>query len=272
MAFYRLGILPYLNARPLTFHLEQCPRPDVVLTTGVPSALIEQLQRGELDAALVSSFACLADARLVILPGSGIVSRGPVDSIRLFCAVDPPRLRRVALDRSSRSGAALARILLAECFGVHPEYQEHPPDLASMLSVAEGALLIGDPALRAFHSRPWPRQDLVALDLGQMWHELTSLPFVYAVWAARRDADTAGLAALVAQARAVERTHLAAIADAAAPRIGVPAAVCRRYLCDLLQFELGDDEWEGLQRFRTLAIRHALVPADTPPLTMERIA
>ncbi|NLC57789.1 MAG: menaquinone biosynthesis protein [Armatimonadetes bacterium] len=272
MGPYRLGVVPYLNVAPLIYDLEQNPRPDVIMSVAVPAVLIERLRAGELDAALVSSFACLGDDRLVILPGSGIAARGAVDSVRLFCATAPEALRRVALDRSSRSGATLTRILLAECYGVQPEYHQMRPDLAAMLAEADAGLLIGDPALRAHHCRPWPRADLRSLDLGELWLQLTGLPFVYGVWAARREVDSDRLVAILAEAREAGRPYLEAIADAAAARLGLPAAACRRYLCELLTLDLGEEEWEGLRRFRALAIQHGLVPRDAPPLTIRGIA
>ena len=142
MGPYRLGVVPYLNVAPLIYDLEQNPRPDVIMSVAVPAVLIERLRAGELDAALVSSFACLGDDRLVILPGSGIAARGAVDSVRLFCATAPEALRRVALDRSSRSGATLTRIPAGGVLWVQPEYHQMRPDLAAMLAEADAGLLI----------------------------------------------------------------------------------------------------------------------------------
>jgi predicted solute-binding protein len=50
-----------------------------------------------------------------------------------------------------------------------------------MLAAADAALIIGDPALRvdpAALTHRW-------LDLGVEWWELTGLPMVFAIWAAR---------------------------------------------------------------------------------------
>src|SRR6185436_15307569 len=80
----------------------------------------------------------------------------------------------------------LLRVLLAER-GLHPEFK--PLAGYEITSMPDYALLIGDPAIdfaRAIRQHEiW--------DLGAAWCELTSLPFVYAVWALRRGIDNAGL-------------------------------------------------------------------------------
>ena len=50
-----------------------------------------------------------------------------------------------------------------------------------MLSRADAALVIGDPAL-AIDERA---QGLVKTDLGSEWQAMTGLPFVYAMWSGR---------------------------------------------------------------------------------------
>jgi chorismate dehydratase len=55
-----------------------------------------------------------------------------------------------------------------------------------MMQEADAAVLIGDAALRA-NRHDGPRYGLQVHDLGAMWKEWTGLPFVFAVWAARRD-------------------------------------------------------------------------------------
>jgi chorismate dehydratase len=68
---------------------------------------------------------------------------------------------------------------------VKTSFETTSPDLSAMLRVADAAVLIGDPALRATYEAP--RLGLHVLDLGAAWHDWTGLPMVFAVWAARRD-------------------------------------------------------------------------------------
>ena len=98
------------------------------------------------------------------MPGIAIGSRGPVRSVSLFHHGPLERVRRVALDTSSRTSVALVKILLRERLGRDPQYVPMAPSLVDMLAVADAALLIGDPAL--YHegdaAAPRPRRGVAA--------------------------------------------------------------------------------------------------------------
>jgi chorismate dehydratase len=255
-AMYRLGSVPYLNARPLVRAIrERGPEWGLDLTEEVPSRLAEGLESGRYDAALVSSIACLASPGLCILPDISITTHGPSVSGLLFCKESPEAVRRLALDVSSRSTVALGQIIMRERFGVAPEPVPSPPDLDAMLDRADAAVMIGDPAMTA-HA-----DGLLVLDLGALWHELTGEPFVFAVWAAPRSSDLGRLPGLLIEAKHEGLAQLETIAQEEARRLGLPLDLCRRYLCEVMRYDLGDAEIAGLDRFRQLAIKHGLVSA-----------
>ena len=263
---YRLGAVPYLNGKPLIYDLEQNPRPNVTLSKAVPAVLRQRLRDGELDAALVSSITSLEVGTLYARPGFGVSARGFIDSVRLFCREEPRRLRRVALDAGSRTSAALIRILLPECFGVEPEYVTAPPDLAMMLKEADAALLIGDPAMRAYYLEAWPRDGCKC----SIWERCGSASPVClsSRFGPCAQVKMGPLIALLAQAWEVGRTHLDTIATSTAEQLGLPLAVCRNYLYRIMRYELEEKEWEGLRCFQALAKRHGIIPADAPPVTI----
>jgi chorismate dehydratase len=71
---------------------------------------------------------------------------------------------------------------MAELFEVQPRY--HRGQLAGApLKECAAVMAIGDEALRLKAAGIMPFE----LDLGQAWQELTGLPFVFGVWAVRRD-------------------------------------------------------------------------------------
>ena len=82
----------------------------------------------------------------------------------------------------SSSSVALLKFLLKER-GLDPRPVEMGPDLDTMLERCDGALLIGDRALDRAKTNP----ELVQLDLGQAWLDLTGQPMVFGVFAARKD-------------------------------------------------------------------------------------
>jgi chorismate dehydratase len=166
--------------------------------------------------------------------------------------------RRVALGSTSRTGVLLARMLLADRYGVRPEYFSCPPDLTEMLLEADAGVLIGDVALRA--RREAAARGLVVTDLGQAWREWTGLPMVFAVWAVRREFASAhpGLVKEVHDAfltsRALFADEIDTVAAAAARWEPFPAAELADYF-RALDFSLGPRQIAGLREFAARAAR-----------------
>jgi chorismate dehydratase len=114
-----------------------------------------------------------------------------------------------------------------------------------MLARADAALLIGDAALFLDHQaigvRKW--------DLGQLWTDLTGLPFVWAFWSGRPDAAQPDTVAVLQAAAGEGSRHLDEIGRAYRPGDprGQRAAVT--YLLSNMVYTLGDRAIEGLQTY-----------------------
>jgi len=218
----RLGAVGYLNARPLVFDLDRVPR--FAVQFDVPSRCAELLHQGDIDVGLIPSIEYLrgpATAGLHdpgsyrIVPDLAIASSGPVASVALYTTRPMADVRSIALDTSSRTSVALVRVLCARLFRIEPSLEMRGPDLADMLEHCEAALLIGDnalldrgnvrlPAPSAVERKPDATGDPSAvqkIDLGEAWTGMTGLPFVWAFWAGRADALTAGDVRALQQAR-----------------------------------------------------------------------
>jgi chorismate dehydratase len=250
----RVGAVNYLNTKPLIEQLEAIA-PEAALSLELPSRLADRLAAGELDVALIPVIEYFRAARYKIVPGLSIASQGPVLSVTLFSRTPWARIHRVALDEGSRSSAALAQILLTKRHGVRAETVPLPMDQAAENVDADAVLLIGDRAMRA--CLPGFAH---AYDLGQEWHDWTGLPFVYAFWAVRPGVDLGSVeeALHAAKRRGVER--VGAIAHREAPFLGLDAGFCRRYLSNIIHFDLGPREQAGLHHYYMLACELGLAP------------
>lgn len=178
-ARFRVGCVPYVNARPLVACFDQ-PNEFVEVVYDVPSRLPALLDSGEVDAILVSSIEYLRREDLVIAADVGIMSNGPVASVRLLSKVPLEQIKTLALDQSSMTSNMLAQIILAEK-GVRPRLVTMEPNQTAMLAECDACVLIGDMGLEADGT------GLVDVDLGAAWTEMTGLPFVWALWLAKRD-------------------------------------------------------------------------------------
>jgi chorismate dehydratase len=250
----RVGAVNYLNTKPLIHDLEGLA-PQAELVLDVPSRLADRLAAGELDVALIPVIEYFRAGSYSVVPDIAIASRGPVLSVTLFSRVPWPAVRRVALDAGSRTSAALTQILLRRRYGAHPEVVPLPLERAAEDADADAVLLIGDRAMRA--CLPGFAH---AYDLGQEWYDWTGLPFVYAVWAVRPGADLGGVALALAEAKRRGRAQAGPIAYREAPRLGLDAGFCRRYLQTLLSFDLGPRELAGLHHYYALACELGLAP------------
>ena len=265
----RLGAVGYLNARPHVFGLETRPR--FALRFDVPSRCAELLHEGAMDVGLIPSIEYLhGDYRIV--PGVAIASRGPVASVGLFTTRPIHQVRSIALDTSSRTSVALVRVLCARAFGIQPVLEPSGPDLESMLARCDAALIIGDNALfmEAGKGPAAPADPsgvggggplgVHKIDLGEVWTELTGLPFVYAFWAGRPDALTA------ADVQALQRARdagLARIDEIARGYSSEPErqTIGARYLRDNIKCHLGAEERAGLELFYQYAVDAGAAPA-----------
>ncbi len=170
----------------------------------------------------------------------------------------------MALGSTSRTGVLLAQMLLAEQYGVRPEYFRCPPDLTQMLLEADAGVLIGDVALRALLRGAAAGPEVT--DLGQAWREWTGLPMVFAVWAVRRDFAAAhpGLVKEVHEAFLRSRdlclAELDQVAEAAARWEPFDAATLATYF-RTLDFSLGERQVAGLREFARRAAALGAAPA-----------
>lgn len=243
MSALRFGSVPYLNARPLLHGLS-----DEVgeLHLAVPGVLSRRLLAGQLDVALAPVVIALDHPDLVIVPAGAVVARGPVKSVLLFAKVPPQEIRTVALDTSSRTSAALVRVLCTHLWNIAPQFSERAPDPDLCDLDTDAALLIGDPALAAVWNGPAP------IDLGQAWTEWTGLPFVFATWLARNEEVAVEARPFLERAAARGRAALAEIGHDGARRLGLDAGEAVHYLREHLSFEYGAEEAAGLAKFGAL--------------------
>lgn len=225
------------------------------LSFAVPAECADRLADGRADIGIVPSVE-LTRQKLQIIRGTGIACRGAVRSIFLISKVPFTEIRTLATDSCSRTSVALSRIILSRKYGVEPEFHSEPPHLGSMLEHRDAALIIGDAALQLdpaqipFH----------VLDLGTEWTQMTGLPMVFAVWAARAELSAPDPAPFSESLRFGQR-HIADIARSEHGKVGISEALAREYLERNIVSELGEREYAGLDMFLRYAVETRKVSA-----------
>jgi len=267
----RVSVVKYLNTAPLVWGLEHgAARSRYQLSYTVPAECAEALRNGAADVGIIPSIEYQTIPGLKIVPHISIASERKVESVLLVSRGPARRAKRVALDSSSRTSAALVKILFALLWKREPEYVEAAPDLKAMMSSADAALLIGDPALQfMLHSpaagAPEPGEKAWHVyDLAEEWAHLTNLPFVFAFWVVRAEAAGARLVSDFLQSRDQGLEHISEIAHEAAARLQLPGGLLERYLRSSIQYRLDAPHRAGLESFYHRAHELGLIEKARP--------
>jgi chorismate dehydratase len=252
----RLGSVSYLNAKPLIYGLDDNPR--VSLALDVPSKLADLLQSGAVDVALLPVIDYQRLENLRIVPAGGIGCNGPTLTVRVFSRQPMDRIDTLACDPDSHTSVALVSVIFAERYGrtlrrIDLRDPSVPVDAAR--------LLIGDKVITE-EPRGFPHQ----LDLGQAWHELTGLPFVFATWMSRPGAELGDWPAVLERGKREGLADVESILDRHAARLGWPREIARKYLTEYLKFDVGPRELEAIRLFHQLAAKHGLIDTPVQPL------
>jgi len=258
----RVGIVNYLNSKPLAWGFLKGHHADLFTPSYHPPAVVARLLgQGSIDVGLVPSIEVQRIPGLRVLPDLCIAATNEVRSVLLVTRVPLERIRRVALDQNSRTSAALLRLLLKDRYGLEPEYVQERPDVERMLAEADAALLIGDPALKVDRERHGDRQ---VIDLAAEWRAMTGLPFVFAVWAARPEVDLPDLPFYFKSSLRYGISSLDTVVRESAAELGLNTAEVKSYLTECLSFFLRQDEIAGLEEFYRRAHAHGLILEPKP--------
>lgn len=174
----RVGIVNYLNTKPLIYGLERPPiNQRIELIGAYPARLAEMLLNDEVDLGLVPVGAIPDFPSYQIIGDYCIGTEGEVASVCLFSEVPVYEIEKVYLDYQSRSSVALLKWLMKEYWGIKPELIDaENEDYRKEIKGTTAGLVIGD---RALEQR---KISTFFFDLGSEWKAITGLPFVFAAW------------------------------------------------------------------------------------------
>lgn len=263
-ATWRIGCVSYLNSKPLIEGIEEQPNTQVHFD--VPSHLLADLLAARVNVALCPIIDYFnTQNRLAIVPAGGICSAGQTFTVRLYSKIPLEEITQVHVDADSHTSVALMQVLLHKLFQIRPqlipynvnsELADHHP----LLNVP-AMLLIGDKVVTDGPSMlDYPHQ----MDLGQAWNKLTDLPFVFATWLAMADQPLGDLPAILVKQRQANDKQRDTIAAKYAPRHHWPADLARRYLCELLHYDIGPQEIKAIETFGQLTHELGLTPPPGP--------
>jgi chorismate dehydratase len=256
----RLAASSYLNTAPLIWSFKHgSVKDDVELVEAVPARCAELLAQGQVDIALVPAIEYQRIPDVAVAPSVCIGSREKVRSVILVSKLDNLKdIRKVALDESSRTSAALVKIIFREFVDCEPQWFAAAPDVKQMLADNDAALVIGDPAMT------FAREGLQVFDMASLWRRHTGLGFVFALWMISPAASSESRAIDFKAACAEGLDRRAEIVESYLPLLGLSRDELQTYLLENISFFLDDELRAGLELFFQLALKHRLIPTLTP--------
>jgi chorismate dehydratase len=268
----RVGRIPYVNCYPVYGAVDRgIVTLDAAVVDGVPTTLNRLMREDGLDVSVVSAVEYAREAeRYLLLPDLAISCDGPVRSVMLFAKRPAPELggERVLVSRSSMTSVRLLDLLFRHVWHARPRFVPGDAEVSDVAGFADedhvARLVIGDAALVLANGAPGVRYPY-AYDLGLEWKRWTSLPFVFAVWVARRAtpvSDALALHASLISSRDWGIANLATLAIQAADTTRVAYPTCLTYLSGL-DYRLSYAHLAGLTEFFRRLERAGHVPRST---------
>ncbi len=260
----RISASSYSNTAPLVWsflHGRNHGEVEIILDNA-PSRSAELLAQDRVDAALVPVIAFQTIENVRLIPDVCVGARSRVRSVCLVTrGADLAEVRSVSLDTSSRTSTVLTKIIFREFLGFEPVWKDARPDLETMLTDSDAALLIGDPAL-VLSVPPAVAGGLTLrkFDLADLWHHHTGLGFVFAMWMTKRKSFDIDFAA----ARDEGLAHLDEIVANYETDIRLGPGEMRRYLSEDISYSVDDSMRSGMELYFELAATNGFIERNKP--------
>jgi chorismate dehydratase len=246
-----VAAVSYLNTIPFLYGLRHSEELATNLLLSPPAGCTAAFDSHRAEVALVpvGGLPLIKDTDFDIVSSWCIGADGPVRTVVMNSGVPLKEVKRVWLDSHSNTSVRLVKLLAAKLWHISPEWVAL--DDFSVLdnpAPSDAFVLIGDKVFenegRFAHS--W--------DLAEEWKRLTGLPFVFAVWVARKSVSAEILDALEdALTLGVERIYESILESAYTDR---PYAY--EYLTRNIDFFFDEQKRQALQRFWDEGLRSPL--------------
>ena len=236
----RVGMVNYLNTKPLVYGLERSPMKDLIELVGdYPSKVAQMLIHDEIDLGLVP-VAVLPQLSAYYLVGDYCIgTEGEIASVALFSEAPMEEIKKVYLDYQSRTSVELLLFLMKEYWGISPEIVHAENDeYRKKIKGTTAGLVIGD---RAFEQR---RISTFIYDLGSEWRKITGLPFVFAAWVSTKKLP-AGFIEMFNAANALGLQHI----DEIVQQTRFDLFDLKKYYTLHLSYHLDEQKLKGMRKF-----------------------
>ena len=249
-----IGKISYINDAPVYFGLDHGLLPSwLKMVSDVPAVLNQKIKTGQIKISPVSAaFYAMNHRELLLLPDLSISCNGRVMSVILASnySIDDLNGKRVMFSRESASAAAFLKMIFRKK-KIFPQFEVGLTNNYKQVSKsADAALIIGDAALL----HPWGQVYEFCIDLGQLWYDMTKLPFVFAVWVVRRSfaaknpSMVRDIHKLLLESKDLGYHNIDKVIEAGKNKLGLERSMVKKYF-DLLYCDLDDKKIKSMTLF-----------------------
>jgi chorismate dehydratase len=238
---WRIGVVSYLNTRPLLLGMEQSPfKERIELMKAYPAQIAQALLDDTIDIGLVPVAVMPLLKQPQLVSKYVIGTEGEVASVALFSQVPMDQIEKVYLDYQSRTSVALAKILFKQYWKKEVEFLTATEDYISQIKGNTAGIIIGDRALASLDKYKF------IFDLGSAWKAYSGLPFVFAAWVANKPLPEEFMEAFdAANAYGLDKLdEVIALIPASQQLYDL-----HKYYTVNISYELTDDKKAGLAKF-----------------------
>lgn len=242
----KICAISYINTTPFVYGIRHAGNDlcvDLLLHT--PSQCVSKIENGECDIAIVPVASLLWLNNIEIISDFSISATGKVRTVELLSDTPLNDITDIYLDGDSRTSSLLVRILCEQYWNITPTFH-HIKYADAQLSpnYGDGYLMIGDKVFESEHQFKYNH------DLAAAWEKLTSLPFVFAVWIARKGIDKEIVRELNC-ALAYGTQHVKEAVKELVTTIDSDLAT--DYLTNYIEFSLNDDKRKAIELYLSKA-------------------
>jgi chorismate dehydratase len=262
-----IGLINDIFAKPLAYALEKksIAHPFTLHYASLAENA-RKLSAGEVDIALVSPVDYGKNALdWELVPGLGIASYGVTGAAKLLFKKGLHAITTIATDMQFPTEMVVLQLAFLEKTGTKPQFIAHPVQPGIVPEHTDAVLLIGNDAL------PLKTIQETVFDVAEEWNDLTELPLVHAVYAARRENVSPTSAALLMQAHAHFVEHKETVIAAIAGETGIDAERLRMHLLEELRYTLDESDIEGIQELFRHCFYHKMID-EIPDLVFSQSA
>lgn len=242
----KICAISYINSTPFVYGIQHAGKNlcvDLLLHT--PSECVSKIENGECDIAIVPVASLLWLNNVEIVSDFSISATGKVRTVELLSDTPLNDITDIYLDGDSRTSALLVQILAKQLWNISPNFHHvNYNNFEIAPKYGDGYLMIGDKVFGVEGKFKYNH------DLASAWGELTMLPFVFAVWIARKGTDKEIIAQLN-EALSYGTDHVECAVESLVTTIDKNLAT--DYLTNYIEFSLNSEKRKAIELFLSKA-------------------